>query len=112
LNAASRAAQAATTVSAEIGPAVATMAAGVSPNFASSAGITHTSSTPSRSPITDSISAETVVAACAARLAAFKVPRYVVFQREPLPRMASGKIARRELRARYADLAATHERVR
>ncbi|MDT7751396.1 MAG: fatty-acyl-CoA synthase [Pseudonocardiales bacterium] len=58
------------------------------------------------------ISAETVVAACAARLAAFKVPRYVVFQREPLPRMASGKIARRELRARYADLAATHERVR
>jgi fatty-acyl-CoA synthase len=48
-----------------------------------------------------------VLDACRARLAKFKVPSYVVFQPEPLPRMASGKIARRELRARYADLGST-----
>lgn len=45
-----------------------------------------------------------VLDACRAKLAAFKVPRRVVFTAEPLPRMASGKIARRELRARYTEL--------
>ena len=54
--------------------------------------------------VTGSLAAEHVVEACSARLAAFKVPRYVVMRREPLPRMASGKIARRELRTQYADL--------
>jgi fatty-acyl-CoA synthase len=48
-----------------------------------------------------------VVEACAANLAKYKVPSYVVFSDQPLPRMASGKIARRELRARYADLGRT-----
>jgi fatty-acyl-CoA synthase len=47
-----------------------------------------------------------VLEACRAKLAKFKVPSYVVFSAEPLPRMASGKIARRELRARYSDLGA------
>ena len=32
-------------------------------------------------------------------LAAFKVPRYVLIQTEPLPRIATGKIAKRDLRA-------------
>jgi fatty-acyl-CoA synthase len=56
-------------------------------------------------------SAQDVVELCRMRLAAFKVPRYVIFQDEPLPRMASGKIARRELRARYSDIAATHDKL-
>jgi long-chain acyl-CoA synthetase len=34
----------------------------------------------------------------AARLAAFKVPVRIVLEREPLPRNASGKIMKRELR--------------
>jgi len=33
-----------------------------------------------------------------ARLAAFKVPRYVWFLAEPLPRNANGKFLKRELR--------------
>jgi fatty-acyl-CoA synthase len=37
-------------------------------------------------------------------LAVFKVPRYVVRVDEPLPRMASGKVAKRQLREDYADL--------
>jgi fatty-acyl-CoA synthase len=40
----------------------------------------------------------------AAELAVFKVPRYVVRSASPLPRMASGKIAKRQLREEYADL--------
>lgn len=42
--------------------------------------------------------------AAAAELAVFKVPRYVVRSDTPLPRMASGKIAKRQLREEYADL--------
>ena len=34
----------------------------------------------------------------ASRIADFKIPRYLFFQREPLTRLASGKIARRQLR--------------
>ena len=50
-----------------------------------------------------------VLDACRANLAKFKVPSYVIFADEPLPRMASGKIARRELRARYSDIGATQD---
>lgn len=53
-------------------------------------------------------SAQQVVELCRDRLAKFKVPSYVVFTGEPLPRMASGKIARRELRARYSEIDTTH----
>jgi O-succinylbenzoic acid--CoA ligase len=35
---------------------------------------------------------------CAARLAAYKVPKRVVLTAEPLPRTSSGKLSRRELR--------------
>jgi len=56
-------------------------------------------------------SAREVVQLCRDRLAKFKVPGYVVFQSDPLPRMASGKIARRELQARYRDIATTHDKV-
>ncbi|MCE3550830.1 AMP-binding protein [Pseudonocardia sp. RS11V-5] len=49
---------------------------------------------------------ETVTAFCRERLAGYKVPRHVVVQREPLIRMASGKIARRQIREAHPDLAA------
>jgi acyl-CoA synthetase (AMP-forming)/AMP-acid ligase II len=38
----------------------------------------------------------------AARLAKFKVPSHILLQREPLPRVASGKIDKRSLAARLA----------
>ncbi|MFF9221910.1 class I adenylate-forming enzyme family protein [Streptomyces viridosporus] len=53
-----------------------------------------------------------VVAYCNERLADYKVPRYVVFLDSALPRMASGKIAKRELKATYATLPQTHTKVR
>ena len=49
-----------------------------------------------------------IVAYCNARMADYKVPRYVAIEPEPLPRLATGKIAKRELKARYAD---AHERL-
>jgi fatty-acyl-CoA synthase len=48
-----------------------------------------------------------VVAAAREKLASFKVPKYVVFAEAPLPRMASGKLAKRKLREDYAHLANT-----
>ncbi|MFC8529917.1 class I adenylate-forming enzyme family protein [Nocardia sp. NPDC057227] len=53
-----------------------------------------------------------IVEYCAARLADYKVPRYVVLCAEPLPRMASGKIAKRELREAYTDVPERFSRVR
>ncbi|MGW5383117.1 class I adenylate-forming enzyme family protein [Nocardia sp. NPDC003963] len=53
-----------------------------------------------------------VVAHCNARLADYKVPRYIVVRDEPLPRMSSGKIAKRELRAMYSDIERRYEKVR
>jgi fatty-acyl-CoA synthase len=41
---------------------------------------------------------------CRERLAGYKVPRQVVIQQTPLPRMASGKIARREIREAHREL--------
>jgi len=58
------------------------------------------------------LTAAAVVEHCNTRLAAYKVPRYVVFESEPLPRMPSGKVAKRALRETYGDLPSTHERVR
>ncbi|BBZ05671.1 acid--CoA ligase [Mycolicibacterium chitae] len=59
-----------------------------------------------------SVSTDAVVDWCNQRLADFKVPRYVVFTEEPLPRLASGKIAKRELRDTYADIPERHPKVR
>ncbi|PBC53122.1 AMP-dependent acyl-CoA synthetase [Rhodococcus sp. ACS1] len=53
-----------------------------------------------------------VVAFCNERLADYKVPRYVVFMDEPLPRMPSGKIAKRQLRDSFADVPDNYEKVR
>ena len=35
---------------------------------------------------------------CAERLAKYKIPRYIWLSREPLPRNASGKFLKRQLR--------------
>jgi len=53
-----------------------------------------------------------IVAHCNQHLASFKVPRYVVELETPLPRMASGKIAKRILRELLGDIPATYPRVR
>ncbi|MDT2006092.1 long-chain fatty acid--CoA ligase [Rhodococcus opacus] len=53
-----------------------------------------------------------VVAFCNERLADFKVPRYVILHTGPLPRMASGKINKRDLRATYCDAPQRFPRVR
>ncbi|MGJ3562048.1 hypothetical protein ACR6C2_43015 [Streptomyces sp. INA 01156] len=52
------------------------------------------------------------MAHCNERMADYKVPRYVVLLDEALPRMASGKVAKRDLKATYADLPRTHGKVR
>ena len=46
--------------------------------------------------------AETLIDHVHAHLAAFKVPKRVFFV-DDMPRNASGKLLKRELRARYAD---------
>ena len=48
--------------------------------------------------------AEDVIATCRERLADFKVPHYVVFSDEPLPRTMSGKLLKRELANSYRDI--------
>ena len=50
-----------------------------------------------------------LVAHCRSLLADYKTPRHVVVVDDPLPRSMSGKVLRRELRAKYQDLA-TQER--
>jgi fatty-acyl-CoA synthase len=42
-----------------------------------------------------------IIEHCNANLSSFKVPRYVCVSEEPLPRLASGKISKPELRKRY-----------
>ncbi|WP_028080681.1 class I adenylate-forming enzyme family protein [Solimonas soli] len=55
---------------------------------------------------------EQIVAHCNRNLADYKVPRYIVVETEPLPRLATGKIAKPALRARFAELLPTLPRVR
>jgi fatty-acyl-CoA synthase len=53
-----------------------------------------------------------LVAHCNARLADYKVPRYVVIEREPMPRTATGKLSKPTVREKYRDAADTLPRVR
>ena len=55
---------------------------------------------------TGDVDDEQVLETARRELAVFKVPRYVVHAEGPLPRMASGKVAKRQLREEYADLPA------
>jgi fatty-acyl-CoA synthase len=54
----------------------------------------------------------TVIERCSAVLADYKVPRYVVLRHEPLPRLPSGKISKRDVRTEYADLTERYSKVR
>lgn len=45
---------------------------------------------------------------CNANLSNYKVPRYVAFSADPLPRLATGKLSKPAIRAMYAD---AHERL-
>ncbi|HVW44876.1 MAG TPA: AMP-binding protein [Amycolatopsis sp.] len=56
--------------------------------------------------------AHSVVEHCGRELADFKVPRYVVFRDEPLPRLPSGKLAKVAIRREYTDIPATYGKVR
>ncbi|WP_409465259.1 acyl-CoA synthetase [Amycolatopsis sp. GA6-003] len=60
-------------------------------------------------PENDSLDGDTVIAYCRERIAAFKCPRRVEMVDE-LPRNATGKLLKRELRARYTDSAAAVSR--
>ncbi len=53
-----------------------------------------------------------VIAHCERVLSDYKVPRYVVLNSEPLPRLPSGKLAKREIREAYKDIADRFSRVR
>jgi len=55
---------------------------------------------------------ERLIAHCNEHLAPFKVPRYVVELDRPLPRMASGKVAKRAIRELLPDIPARYPRVR
>ncbi|MGD9810517.1 MAG: fatty acyl-CoA synthetase [Sphingobium sp.] len=55
------------------------------------------------------VSADDVISHCTARLSSFKVPKEVVFE-DNLPRNASGKILKRELRERLAAAKASQAR--
>jgi fatty-acyl-CoA synthase len=56
--------------------------------------------------------ASEIVERCREQLADFKVPHYVVFSEDPLPRTMSGKLLKRELATRYRDLPDQMDRIR
>ena len=49
---------------------------------------------------------------CNDNLSNFKVPRFVIYSPEPLPRLATGKMSKPAVRQTYADAHKTLERVR
>lgn len=60
----------------------------------------------------EGVSVEAVIAHCNEHLSSYKVPRYVALESEPLPRLATGKIAKPALRTKYKDAHETLPRVR
>lgn len=60
----------------------------------------------------DDVDEAAVIGHCERVLADYKVPRYVVLRADPLPRLPSGKIARRQVRDEYADIAQRFARAR
>lgn len=52
----------------------------------------------------ENLTAEAVIEHCRAHLAGYKVPRHVIVQHTALPRIASGKIARRQIRGAHPEL--------
>lgn len=60
----------------------------------------------------EDMTVEAIIAECDAKMASYKVPRYVVVRDQPLPRLPSGKISKRDLRVEYSDLHERFDRVR
>ena len=60
----------------------------------------------------DDVDGARIVTHCERALADYKVPRYVVLRTDPLPRLPSGKIARRAVREEYHDVAERFTRSR
>lgn len=60
----------------------------------------------------DDVDEARIVAHCERVLADYKVPRYVVLRSEPLPRLPSGKIAKRLVRDEYRDVVQRFARAR
>jgi len=61
---------------------------------------------------TAGLEVKSLVEHCNRHLADYKVPRYLVVEAEPLPRLATGKIAKPVLRERFAPLVPNLQRVR
>jgi acyl-CoA synthetase (AMP-forming)/AMP-acid ligase II len=49
---------------------------------------------------------------CAGAIARYKIPRYIVIEEMPLPRLATGKVAKVEIRRKYAEAHKVLEQVR
>jgi fatty-acyl-CoA synthase len=62
--------------------------------------------------LSSEVAVEQIISHCNERLADFKVPRYVIVTDEPLPRMASGKLAKRVIREQHPDIANAYEKIR
>lgn len=54
----------------------------------------------------------TILEACGAQMADYKVPRYVVMRSDELPRLPSGKISKRAIRDEYRDVSERYDKVR
>ncbi|WP_028933821.1 class I adenylate-forming enzyme family protein [Pseudonocardia spinosispora] len=52
-----------------------------------------------------------IIQQCRDELADYKVPRYVVLREDPLPRLPSGKLSKRDIRAEYADVTARFQKI-
>ncbi len=61
---------------------------------------------------TSDISVEQLIAHCNERLADYKVPRYVAVEKDPLPRLATGKLSKPALRVKYKEASSSLPRVR
>lgn len=53
-----------------------------------------------------------LIAHCNERLSNYKVPRYVIYSKEPLPRLATGKLSKPAVRETYANAHKELQRVR
>lgn len=58
------------------------------------------------------VNEQSIIAHCNENLSNFKVPRYIAFEDAPLPRLATGKIAKPALRDKYKDAHLTMTKVR
>lgn len=58
------------------------------------------------------VDVQALIAHCNANLSNYKVPRFVVYSAEPLPRLATGKLSKPAIRERYAGAWQTLPRVR